>query len=124
MMIVSIEELENRLAEEKPDNEDRWQGYALVNVLDHASYVEKHIPGSVNIPKGEEEQFEERYDKGKEIFLYCASADCAASSEVADRLSKAGFTNVYCFEGGMKDWLDAGNEVDNGEAPPTEFAIG
>ncbi len=30
-----------------------------------------HIPGSINIPQGNEDEFERRFAKDKEIIVYC-----------------------------------------------------
>ena len=109
---IDGEQLKRRYDLEKPDNQDRRNGYALVNVLSREAFEAEHIPGSINIPRGREEQFEQRFDKAKEIVVYCASFECDASAAVASRLAERGFTTVRDYEGGMGDWKVSGNPVE------------
>ncbi|HSN71832.1 MAG TPA: rhodanese-like domain-containing protein [Steroidobacteraceae bacterium] len=112
LITVDGEELKRRYDLEKPDNEDRLEGYALVNVLGPESHAKEHIPCSINIPKGQEDEFERRFDKDKEIVVYCASFECDASPTVASRLAERGFTKVRDYEGGIGDWKISGNRVE------------
>ena len=113
---ITHETLRLRLEIEKPDNEDRYQGFALVNVLSPEAFEKEHIPGSINIPKGNEDEFEARFAKDKEIVVYCASMDCDASTRVARELVERGFTSVYAYEAGMRRWKEAGNDSEGAEA--------
>lgn len=113
---LSREELRDRLRSEQPENEDPRSGYALVNVLGNDAFREEHIPASINIPKGEEDEFERRFEKSKEIVVYCASPDCDASPSVARELVERGFENVLDYEAGMSEWKDAGYPVEAGRA--------
>jgi len=97
-----------------PDNQDAEQGYALVNVLKPEAFEREHIPGSDNIPEGNEVTFEQRFSKDKEIIVYCASTDCHASDSVAEKLTKRGFTRVYDYAAGLRDWKQDGNSVETG----------
>jgi rhodanese-related sulfurtransferase len=86
----------------------------VVNVLPSGSYEEKHIPGSISIPDGE--HFAARIektvpDKEEKVIVYCASFDCEASLKAAKKLDELGYTNVMDYEGGVKDWEEAGNAL-------------
>ncbi len=111
---ISREQLEQRLEQADPNNQDPVHGYALVNVLDEDAYEEEHIPDSINIPQGEEEEFEKRFLHGKEIIVYCASHDCPASPKAAKELADRGFRNIKDYAAGMKEWKQAGNPVESG----------
>jgi rhodanese-related sulfurtransferase len=113
---IDAKQLWSRMDREKPDNQDRRKGYALVNVLEPDSYREEHIPGSINIPAAEVEKFEDHFAKDKEIIVYCASQSCDASSKTASELSQRGFENVVDFEAGMRGWTSSGGPVDTGAA--------
>lgn len=113
---ITRETLRLRLEVEQPDIEDRYQGFVLVNVLKPETFEKEHIPGSINIPLGNEDEFERRFAKSKEIVLYCASKDCDASEKVAKELVRRGFTNVFDFEGGMKAWKDMRGDRSESEA--------
>lgn len=123
MHTITAEELHKRLEEEDPVNDDPRRGFALVNVLKPEAFLSEHIPGSINIPLGNEHEFQKRFEHSKEIVLYCASPECAASSQVADALGSLGFTNIKKFEGGMEAWMAANNDVESGENTAQEMNI-
>jgi len=82
----------------------------LINVLSAEAFGKAHISGSINIPQ-EQDDFAQRVedvigDKGAPIVVYCASYSCDASKKAAVKLEKTGFTNVMCYEGGMKEWQE------------------
>jgi len=108
--------LEKRMEREKPDNEHRSEGYALVNVLPREEFEKEHIRHSINIPVDDAGEFENRFDKNKEIVVYCASFDCDASPKAAEELIKRDFEKVYDYEGGLKDWKEAGDPVEGKKA--------
>lgn len=114
METISQAELSKRLAQEPPDNEDARKGYALVNVLGSEQFAKEHIPNSINIPKGREDEFEKRFSHDKEIIVYCASPECDASPNVAKDLQERGFERVLDFEGGMSSWKEADGPVETG----------
>jgi rhodanese-related sulfurtransferase len=114
---ITTEELEKRLELKRPDNDDPAAGYALVNVLGARLFERDHIPASINIPRDEIEEFEHRFDKSKDIIVYCASPDCDASPAVARELVKRGFRHVFDYESGMSDWRMAGHPVEGSSAP-------
>lgn len=92
---------------------------ALVDVLPVDSYEKQHIPGAVNVPF-EDEHFLERVerivgDKDSKVVVYCASEDCDLSPRAARKLAEAGYQEVADFEGGLKEWQEAGFPLE-GEA--------
>lgn len=113
---INYAELASRLADSRPDNSDRSRGYALVNVLKPEAFKNEHIPASINIPKGDEQTFEDRFSKDKEIIVYCASPTCDASVTVAKRLAEMGFEDVYDYEAGLSDWKQSGGAIESGPA--------
>ncbi len=88
---------------------DRKEDFILVDVLSPECYAEEHIPGSINIPLEDiENKSKELLKKDKEIVVYCGSFQCTMSSQAAEKLTELGYKNVYCFEGGLQHWKDAG----------------
>ncbi len=81
----------------------------LINTLPADKFDETRIEGSINIPQ-EKPDFVERVKAtvndnfDSEIVVYCASADCNSSTQAAEKLDEAGFTQVFDYEGGAKDW--------------------
>ena len=82
-------------------------GVQIVNVLSPEHYGKGFIKGSKKIPL---EQLDSRLgelDKTKEVVTYCASSECSASMKAAEKLAAKGF-KVKAYEGGIKEWSEAG----------------
>jgi rhodanese-related sulfurtransferase len=93
----------------------QWQAanrpFLLVNVLGKEAFDRDSIPGSKHVPV-EQDDFAQQVGrlagtKDRTIVVYCASKECDASPKAARKLEQAGFSNVYDFEGGMKEWNEA-----------------
>ena len=89
----------------------------IINVLPKEDFDEGHIPGSINIPVESEEDFVQSVEeiasnKNQKIVVYCASKECSASKTAAEKLDRAGFSYVLEYEGGMKDWENAGEAIE------------
>lgn len=91
-------------------NEEQERDFVLINVLPRESFREQHIRTSINIPVNEE-HFTEKVEevaggKDRDVVVYCASFDCDASPKAGQKLDEAGFSRVYDYEGGTKDWFE------------------
>ncbi|MCA9416549.1 MAG: rhodanese-like domain-containing protein [Candidatus Omnitrophica bacterium] len=87
----------------------------IVDVLPPESYRDEHIPGSFNVPL-EKAEFEQEVSKTvatkeEPVVVYCASRECDASPKAAEKLEKAGFQQVYDYEGGLDSWRNATYET-------------
>ncbi len=80
----------------------------LINVLDRNYYDDCHIPESVCIPLLELHTVAEKWDKTKNIVVYCASNECPLSRQAWHILHKLGFEKIRAFEGGMREWKQQG----------------
>lgn len=94
----------------KTMNETEHEDFVLINVLKPEAFNEQHIRTSINIPVGDDD-FTQKVEqvvgsKNRKIVVYCASFDCPASPEAAKKLEDAGFSQVYDYEGGTKDWFE------------------
>src|SRR5690625_3130224 len=93
----------------KTMNEAEHRDLVMINVLPHDSYNKEHIRSSVNVPVDGDnctcrvEQI--AGSKEREVVVYCASFDCDATTRAAEKLQQEGFTQVYDYEGGTKDWF-------------------
>ena len=92
----------------------------VVNVLSPDYYKLGIIKGSKKIPLGELDKRYGELDKSKEIVTYCANDQCSASGEAAKNLAAKGF-KVKAYEGGIKEWTEAGLPV---EETKTKVASG
>lgn len=101
MQRISKQDLKHMNHEEKKD-------FVLINVLDQQAFNKQHIRTSINIPYKNEDFAElvERVvgNKKRSVIVYCANFDCNASPNAAKALEKAGFENVFDYEGGTEDW--------------------
>ncbi|MDR3550758.1 MAG: rhodanese-like domain-containing protein [Candidatus Babeliales bacterium] len=77
----------------------------VINVLGKMLYDDCCIAGSVNCPlRFLEEQAKSWDDKNQEIVIYCACAECDASLKACRLLTTMGFTNLWEYEKGIREW--------------------
>lgn len=88
---------------------DKDEKFRLVDVLDRPHFETEHIKGAINIPVNEIEKEAEKIltDKNETIVTYCASFDCKASTNAANKLLAMGYKNVWDYKGGLKDYKEA-----------------
>jgi rhodanese-related sulfurtransferase len=85
----------------------------IVDVREPGEYADGHIPGAINIPRGQIEfriwpniGFPGSTDPSKKITLYCASgARCALATK---SLQDLGLSNVTAADMRIEDWTRAG----------------
>ncbi len=94
--ILSIEETKEKI---KEDN------VQVVDVRNAVEYNEAHIPNAENIFIGTLPNNLDRFDKEKEILIYCQSGDRVAIA--GSLLAKNGFKNFSTYRGGMAEWKKA-----------------
>jgi len=90
----------------------------VLNVRSTEEFEEGHIPGSHNIPQDAPDFLKQVADltgsRDRRIVVHCSGITCDASAKALEALTRAGFTNVHRFEGGMADWKKAGFPVVTG----------
>ena len=85
----------------------------IVDVREPGEYAEGHVPGAVNIPRGEIEfriwpyvGFPDKLDRATKITLYCGSGSrCALAAKSLQDLQ---LTNVTAADMRIDDWRRAG----------------
>ena len=77
--------------------------YILLDVRTPEEFVDKHIPGAINIPNEiiETQALSQLPDKDQLILVYCRSGN--RSKQASEKLVALGYTNVVEF-GGINDW--------------------
>ena len=98
--IISAQELRQKI--------DQIPELIIINVLDEEAYADCHIPGSLNIPYENLVEITSSWDKSKEIVVYCAELSCQVSKQASALLADIGFTHIYEYSGGIKDWYKKG----------------
>lgn len=101
MQAISKQELKTMNGQDEKD-------FILVNVLPNEVFNKDHIRTSINVPV-DEDGFEKQVEavagsKDRDVVVYCANFECDASPQAAKKLEEAGFTSVYDYEGGTRDW--------------------
>jgi rhodanese-related sulfurtransferase len=85
----------------------------IVDVREPDEYRSGHVPGAINIPRGQIELaiwphvgYPDSTDLGKRITLYCGSGTRCILA--AKSLKDLGFTNVFAVDMRLADWAKAG----------------
>lgn len=83
---------------------------AVLEALPVQYWIEGHIPGAVALPPDElvARLSALGLERTKPVVVYCASATCANSHQVATKMAALGYADVRVYEGGKADWVDAG----------------
>ncbi len=97
--LITKEELNKKIQGNEP--------IQIVNVLDPKDYSLGFIKGSKRIPLDQLDARLGELDKSKEVVTYCAGSACNASKHAAELLVGKGF-HVSAYEGGIKEWKEAG----------------
>ena len=93
-------------ADQLRDKLARAQRIEVVNVLSEDTYDDCHIRGSINVPLRKIKKHAKKWRRDELIVLYCASYTCPASKHAFNILAQMGFSNIYAYEGGMKEWRE------------------
>ncbi len=77
--------------------------YIILDVRTPEEFVERRIPGAINVPNESigAEEIPELPDKEQLILVYCRSGN--RSKQASQKLVKLGYTNIVEF-GGINDW--------------------
>lgn len=84
-----------------------------------AEFAAGHIPGALNLPYDDLEAHLDVLSFLPEdglVVTYCDGSECELSLELADELIAMGFGQVRVFFGGWEQWVEAGHDVEEGEA--------
>jgi rhodanese-related sulfurtransferase len=82
----------------------------VVDALGGEYYAKQHLPGAVALTPGEvaDRAAEVLPDRTRPIATYCSNPACPNSGQVADALTRLGYTNVRKYKEGIEDWVAAG----------------
>ena len=84
-------------------------GAVIVDVRQPAEYAAGHLANSRNIPTAEIDKRAAELPVGKAVVVVCASG--SRSARAASALRKAGRADVFCLDGGLSAWQQAGLPV-------------
>ena len=71
-------------------------------------YLEGHIPGAICSDNFDSllVDIESKIKDDSFFVVYCSDDDCGSSEELSYQLLDEGFTNIYLFKGGWKQWIE------------------
>jgi rhodanese-related sulfurtransferase len=104
---------------------ERGDDFVLVDALSPMSFAASHLPGALNLTPGWADDRARRRipDHDTAIVVYCESAYCDSSINVANRLLQLGYRNVSHYAEGKRDWAAAGLPLEGARvgawAPPS-----
>lgn len=77
-----------------------------------------HLPGALNFPHAQVDELAPELlpDKDAPVVVYCSNLACQYSVVASKRLVELGYTNVFEYEEGKQDWIDAGLPTETGPA--------
>ncbi len=93
-------------------------GVIIVEALGPAYYEDAHLPGALNLPHDQVDELapEVLPDKDAAVVVYCSNLACQNSVVASRRLVQLGYTNVFEYEEGKQDWIEAGLPTESGPA--------
>lgn len=96
------------LIEKNKDNPD----FVILDVRTAEEYSQGHLKDSAIIDYKSETFDEEvgQLDKSKTYLVYCRTG--RRSNEAAEKMTEAGFVDVYHLDGGITEWQESGFPVD------------
>lgn len=97
---------------------DRRDRPTLVEALPAKYFLDRHLPGAINIPHDQVDALAATLlpDKDAPVVVYCANGPCRNSGIAADRLIALGYRDVRDYHEGKQDWVDAGLPTESGPA--------
>ena len=84
------------------------QNMLFVDARTEEYYKEGHIPKAVCNDNLDLliTKMEKHISMDDGFIVYCSDDDCGSSEELAYLLQEQGFSNIYLFKGGWKQWID------------------
>ena len=84
------------------------QNMLFVDARTEEYYKEGHIPKAVCNDNLDLliTKMEKHISIDDGFIVYCSDDDCGSSEELAYLLQEQGFSNIYLFKGGWKQWVD------------------
>ena len=93
----------------------------VIEALPASYYDDAHLPGAINLPHDAVDDLAPQRlpDKAAEIIVYCSNEACQNSTIAANRLTELGYVNVFDYQAGKQDWIDAGLPTESGSPAHT-----
>jgi len=89
----------------------------LVTVIDvrtHEEFAAGHVPGALNIPINQLEEYLQQLDTNQEVVAYCRGPHCILAFDAVEKLRKKGVI-AHRLEDGFPEWKNAGLPVETSD---------
>jgi len=95
--------------------------HLLLDARSTESYQAGHLPGAINLPAYEFDDFypliRSQFTPNLTIIVYCSSASCQDADLLAEKLQGQQITNILLYRNGFAEWQETGNTIVTGEQP-------
>lgn len=89
----------------------------VVHALPADHYAKAHVPGAANIDYEKMTPEMLPKDKNHKLVFYCTGGMCPVGRRAAEKAAGWGYTQVWRYSGGIKNWKDSGMDVATGPEP-------
>ncbi len=115
-MVAKIARVTKITREELTAELERGAAVTLVEALPAKYYLDRHLPGALNLPHDRVDALAPALlpEKSAQIVVYCASGPCRNSGIVAARLAELGYQRVRDYFEGKAGWIAAGLPTESG----------
>lgn len=90
----------------------------FIDARDQEDYEYGHIRGAINLPYEEMDLFWDevspKISRDRPLVLYCSGEECETSLMLAREMVLLGWTDIYVFFGGWREWEKAKLPVERG----------
>ena len=92
----------------------------LVDARSPEEFMLGHIPGAINIPEGQVNEYFKKYEKqirqAQLLIIYCSGGSCGTSEEVARELIARGIPDsmVAVDQDGLPGWIRSKKPIETG----------
>lgn len=96
----------------------------VLEALPPLYYENAHLPGALNMPHDQVDVLAPQLvaDKTADIIVYCSNGPCPNSAIASKRLVELGYSDVFEYELGKEDWIEAGMPVEQSTRPKPAIA--
>jgi rhodanese-related sulfurtransferase len=93
------------------------EGAILIDARSGAEYEEGHVPGAILFDYYEMGRYMDDVlpllDPLQKTIVYCYGPDCDDAEYLSRELYMLGFTNLFVFRGGYKEWMESGRPIES-----------
>lgn len=88
-----------------------WNKVALIDSRPPPVYAAGHIPGAINIPDSDFDNYSDLLpeDKDTKLIFYCGGLHCPLSGNSSEKAEDLGYENTMVYQEGTPAWKSAGN---------------